>query len=225
MHVQCICRRCGGTFTARSYDVERGRGIYCSKACPGAYVARICEACGAAFAVRRFVVVKGDGKFCSNACSSVKHGENRVGRMTVEYRAWANMKTRCLNPRIWNYDRYGGRGITVCNRWSDSYEAFLADVGRRPSPTHSLDRIDVNGDYEPGNVRWATPTEQAQNRRARSRDHWDQCGNAHLTEVQVREIRKRHAAGGVTLRTLAGEFGVSDGCIAAVITRKTWAHI
>lgn len=75
------------------------------------------------------------------------------------------MKTRCKYPNRKDYKWYGGRGITVCAEWIDNFAAFFACVGKRPSPSHSIDRIDVNGNYEPGNVRWATPTEQVRNRR------------------------------------------------------------
>jgi hypothetical protein len=97
--------------------------------------------------------------------ASVTHGDASKGARSAEYTCWTQMKQRCSNPNKDKFHYYGGRGISVCQRWINSYESFLADMGRKPSAAHSIDRVDVNGDYEPSNCRWATSSEQIRNRR------------------------------------------------------------
>lgn len=91
-----------------------------------------------------------------------KHGHTTGKRFTLEYYSWASMKARCNNAHRDYYEYYGGRGVTVCERWN-SFENFLHDMGPRPSKEYSLDRIDCNGNYEPSNCRWATRKEQREN--------------------------------------------------------------
>jgi hypothetical protein len=90
--------------------------------------------------------------------------EYKKQRMT-EYAAWNNMKNRCLNPNVKAYKDYGGRGIKVCDRWIQSFENFINDMGKKPSPSHSIDRIDYNGNYEPSNCRWLLRSMQNLNKR------------------------------------------------------------
>lgn len=82
------------------------------------------------------------------------------------YYRWKSMRQRCSNPNVSGYESYGGRGISVCEEWDDFYQ-FANDVGLPPTPEHSLDRVNNDGNYEPGNVRWATPREQCLNQRMR----------------------------------------------------------
>lgn len=99
------------------------------------------------------------------AAMSTRHGHTTHRSASPEYTAWKGIVRRCTNPRFPGYRNYGARGITVCDEWRDDFPAFLAHVGPRPSPKHSIDRIDNAKGYEPGNVRWATQTEQMLNTR------------------------------------------------------------
>ena len=95
---------------------------------------------------------------------STKHGQ--AGRVrTSEYTAWKSAKARCYIPSSSKFPDYGGRGITMCERWRNSFESFFADMGEKPSPEYSIDRIDPNGNYEPGNCQWADKWHQSRNRR------------------------------------------------------------
>lgn len=87
-----------------------------------------------------------------------------------EYKIWAGMLNRCSNPANTGFENYGGRGIAVCQRWKEDFKNFFEDIGPRPTPKHSIDRIENDGDYEPGNVRWATKKQQLANQRPRSLD-------------------------------------------------------
>lgn len=100
------------------------------------------------------------------AAKIATHGHARVGHFTTEYRAWLGMKFRCYNPNYKLFHHYGARGIRVCDAWLDSFETFLAHVGRKPPGKWILDRIDTNKHYEPGNVRWADPITSARNKRS-----------------------------------------------------------
>jgi hypothetical protein len=95
----------------------------------------------------------------------LNHGHARAGKWSSEFRAWCSAKNRCYNPKYHGYHRYGGRGIVMADEWRSDFAAFLNHIGPKPDPRLSLDRVDVNGNYEPGNVRWTTPSEQRLNQR------------------------------------------------------------
>ncbi len=99
----------------------------------------------------------------STRCGTCRGTHRMTG--TTEWMIWQSMIQRCHNPKAKSFQGYGSRGIRVCVRWRESFENFLADVGRRPSPEHSLDRICGDGNYDPSNVRWAMPEQQARNKR------------------------------------------------------------
>lgn len=129
-----------------------------------------------------------------------RHGMDR----TPEHSAWVSMRQRCTNPKKREYKHYGGRGIKVCDEWAHSFLAFFAHVGERPSDKHSLDRIDVDGNYEPGNVRWATQQEQIDNTRT-------------VKMVTINGKTQSHAAWG-------REMGLAVGQITARI-KSGWGEI
>ncbi len=134
---------------------------------------------------------------CQQRTAALRHG----GCYDPEYRIWVAMRVRCDSRRAEKHPNHAGRGIRVCERWLGSYERFLEDMGRRPSARHTIERIDNNGNYEPGNCRWATYPEQALNRR----------NNRHLT------------LGGVTLtlKEWGARLGVKPTAILSRL-RRGW---
>jgi hypothetical protein len=106
------------------------------------------------------------GTVQSCGCLKLRHGHTVGGKNTRTFNSWDAMTVRCGNPNASNWQSYGGRGITICDRWrgKDGFIHFLADMGERPAGK-TIDRIDVNGNYEIGNCRWATPKQQSANKR------------------------------------------------------------
>lgn len=170
--------------------------------------------CGQEWRVRGNSLRNGDTKSCSCATRdriaslNATHGLTK----TPEYRSWAAMKTRCLNTGNHAYKLYGGRGITICSQWLNSFETFLRDMGPRPTAKHSLDRIDTNGNYEPENCRWATTSEQGRNRR-----------KVKLGMEMAKAVRTLSSVGWKA-PDLAIVLGVSESTIYLVLQGRTWTE-
>ena len=152
------------------------------------------------------------------------HGHARIA--TPEYRTWAAIIQRCSNPKSQDYPIYGGRGIKVCERWRNRFVDFLADMGTKPRGA-SIDRIDNNRGYEPGNCRWADPKTQRANQRPRVSLGFVGASNpmAKLNEWKVRVIRRCAEAGCLSQKEIASAFGISQSAVCLIHKRITWPSL
>lgn len=166
------------------------------KACGATRIFWTCQCdCGAVVEVMGLALGNGN----TRSCGCLKRDVITKHQMTdtKEYRAWAGMIQRCTNPNSKRWSDWGGRGIRVCERWINSFENFYADMGVRPSPSHSLDRYpDNDGNYEPGNVRWATRSEQQLNKRPTDASHLKGLAEKWRREnpEKAREVAQRTGA-------------------------------
>ncbi len=154
----------------------------------------LCD-CGSITTVRGSGLRSGSTKSCGCLARNVtKNRSITHGKFgTAEWRAWAAMKSRCYLQTNKSYSSYGGRGISVCEEWLDSFEAFFADMGVRPSAHHQLDRINNNGNYERSNCRWATRKVNINNRRVTVR----------YNGLTLRELAEKSGENYATLKTRA----------------------
>jgi hypothetical protein len=138
------------------------------------------------------------------------HGHTVHDTKSPTYESWLDMRYRCNNPKRRQANLYIGRGIKVCERWANSFENFLADMGERPEGK-TLDRWpNQNGDYEPGNCRWATPREQARNMRS------NKLTLETATEIALMRLR------GATISSIAAKYGVNDSMVRHIAKGRNW---
>ena len=160
----------------------------------------------------------GNTKSCGCLKKEVLKNNNHYTKHNMSktqiYKIWIGMNQRCKNPNDKDFQKYGGRGIKVCERWQGEkgFENFLKDMGPRPSDLHSIDRIDNDGNYEPSNCDWASPELQGQNRRV--------CKIKNMEEANY--IREQYATGEFTHKEIAEAYGCSPLTIGNIINNKSW---
>ena len=174
----------------------------------------ICD-CGKQTIARGVKLRGGDTRSCGCSMYETKHGHSgrrHNGRRdrSPTYHSWVGMLTRCRNNKQRCYTNYGSRGITVCERWH-SFENFLADMGERPTGL-SLDRINNDGNYEPGNCQWATAKEQ----RANQQRYGQKLFSREVIAIR-NDTRSQH--------TIAAEYAISIAMVSSIKSRKRWQNI
>lgn len=171
-----------------------------------------CE-CGAHKQVSSANLKSGHVKTCG-AHAKVLNGTRTHGMTdSDEYRIWCGIIQRCTNKSVTSWRNYGGRGISICDRWRNSFKAFFEDMGHRPSKSHSIDRIDNDKGYEPTNCRWGTPQEQATNKR------FHRSQKLSIDDVQI--IRSRFKAG-ETVKSIGADYPVTIWHLRRVISGTVW---
>lgn len=169
--------------------------------------------CGKTSIVQSASLVGGETRSCgclrTRTINNYKHGCRTKGHKTGAYKSWLEMKTRCTNEKHQSYQRYGAKGIAICDRWLDHFENFLSDMGERPTGM-SIDRIDSTRDYYPENCRWADVITQARNHTSTLLS----CEKA----ANIRELYLN----GTKQSQIARSFGVSNEVIYHVIKNHTW---
>lgn len=177
---------CGATRTVSTYRWGREPALWCRSCTPARWTGT---------------------KRTDEAKAAVRDAQTKHGMaQTPEFTAWVNIRQRCYNPKNPKYPEYGGRQITVCDRWrgENGFENFYADMGDRPSPKHSIDRYpDNDGNYEPDNCRWATATEQARNKR--------------------NTVALETSKGKVSLREVCERIGADPSLVVGRVSTNGWA--
>lgn len=177
----------------------------------------VCE-CGKTTIVSACHLRQGHTKSCGcHKAKILKDGVNKTHGMankTPTYKTWKEMRNRCRNPNAQNWKWYGGNGISICERWND-YQNFLADMGERPLGT-SIDRIDVLGNYEPNNCRWATSKEQAESNRGCKRKGASPANK--ISQEKILAMREMRLSG-AKIREIAQHFGHNQSNICEWILR------
>lgn len=164
----------------------------------------LCQGCGKEYIRPRRCITKQRG---CKTCINTKHNLSR----STEYCSWRSMKCRCYVETNPGYKDYGGRGIEVSDKWLNSFEEFYEDMGSKPSKDHSLDRINVDGNYEPGNCRWATSKEQARNKRTNV-----------LNKELAEEIRRLNTEENLKSRGIAKKLSLKLGTVSSVLNNENW---